>query len=43
MTHPGDTFQPEPGVHACYDELYFQVYKQMYQRWQPLYHAMRAK
>ena len=43
MTHAGETFQPDPKTHARYDELYFGVYKQMYKRLQPLYHAMRVK
>jgi sugar (pentulose or hexulose) kinase len=43
MTHPGDTFHPDPRAHARYDELYFRVYKQMYKRLQPLYRAMQAK
>jgi sugar (pentulose or hexulose) kinase len=43
MTHTGDTFQPDLKTHARYDELYFGVYKQMYKRLQPLYHAMQPK
>jgi len=43
MTHTGETFQPDAKTHARYDELYYGVYKQMYKRLQPLYHAMQPK
>jgi sugar (pentulose or hexulose) kinase len=43
MTHPGDSFEPDLKVHARYDDLYHGVYKQMYKRFQPLYHAMRKR
>ncbi|MFH2102039.1 MAG: FGGY-family carbohydrate kinase [Chloroflexota bacterium] len=42
MTRPGDTFEPDPSIHARYDELYQGVYKQMYKRLQPLYQKMKA-
>ena len=41
MTRPGETFEPDPQVHARYDELYHGVYKQMYKQLQPLYKNMR--
>lgn len=37
MTQPGDTFEPDPATHRCYDQLYRLVYKQMYGRLKPLY------
>jgi sugar (pentulose or hexulose) kinase len=42
MTRSGDVFEPSPSTQACYDDLYNNVYKQMYSRLQPLYKAMRA-
>jgi hypothetical protein len=41
MTHPGDSFEPDPGMHDRYDGLYHNVYKEMYKRLQPLYRSMR--
>jgi sugar (pentulose or hexulose) kinase len=41
MTHLGDTFQPDAGAHAIYDELYRNVYCKMYDRLKPLYEAIR--
>jgi sugar (pentulose or hexulose) kinase len=41
MTHLGDAFQPDPAAHQIYDELYQQVYLQMYQRLKPLYEKIR--
>ena len=42
MTHPGDTFEPNPQVHKIYDQLYRQVYLKMYDRLKPLYKKMRG-
>jgi sugar (pentulose or hexulose) kinase len=41
MTRIRDTFEPDAKTHARYDELYHQVYLEMYKRLQPLYEAMR--
>ncbi len=41
MTHLGDTFAPDPKTHAVYNQLYREVYLQMYKRLQPLYRAIR--
>jgi sugar (pentulose or hexulose) kinase len=41
MTRLGDQFEPDPRVHAVYDELYTEVYLKMYDRLKPLYQAMR--
>jgi sugar (pentulose or hexulose) kinase len=41
MTRRGETFDPDPKTHALYDDLYRNVYTQMYKRLQPLYQAMR--
>jgi sugar (pentulose or hexulose) kinase len=41
MTHPGQTFEPDAQAHAVYDQLYQEVYRQMYARLRPLYEAMR--
>ena len=43
MTRVRDIFEPEAKVHERYDELYHNVYKQMYKRLQPLYKVMRKK
>lgn len=43
MTRTSQVFEPEANTHARYDDLYHNVYKQMYRRLQPLYHAMRRK
>jgi sugar (pentulose or hexulose) kinase len=40
MTHLGETFEPDMGVHQLYDHLYHEVYRQMYPRLQPLYHSL---
>ncbi len=40
MTHLGDTFEPDPRVHAVYEELYQQVYLRMYRQLKPLYEAL---
>ncbi len=37
MTHPGDTFEPNPTAHKVYDELFNNVYLKMYHQLQPLY------
>ncbi len=41
MTHPGETFVPNPATREIYDELYRQVYVQMYDRLKPLYQRIR--
>ena len=41
MTHIGDTFIPDLGVHDIYQELYQKVYLRMYDRLQPFYKAMQ--
>jgi len=41
MTHPGDTFTPNPATQATYDALYRQVYQRMYARLRPLYEQIR--
>jgi len=41
MTHLGDTFDPDPGVHEIYEGLYRQVYRRMYGRLKPLYERIR--
>jgi sugar (pentulose or hexulose) kinase len=41
MTHLGETFEPDMSVHRTYDYLYDNVYRQMYPRLKPLYHAIR--
>jgi sugar (pentulose or hexulose) kinase len=41
MTRTRDTFEPDPGAHALYTELYEGVYKPMYKRLEPLYRAIR--
>ncbi len=41
MTHPGQTFQPNPQAQAIYDQLYHRVYRQMYKRLKPLYRAIQ--
>jgi sugar (pentulose or hexulose) kinase len=37
MTRVGRVFEPDPGTHRLYDELYRRVYSQMYGRLKPLY------
>ena len=41
MTRPGQVFEPRPAVQALYNDLYQQVYLQMYQRLRPLYERIR--
>jgi sugar (pentulose or hexulose) kinase len=41
MTHLGRTFEPDAAAHRTYDDLYRQVYLQMYDRLRPLYESMR--
>ncbi len=41
MTRLGDTFEPDPRTHAIYEELYRNVYGQMYGRLKPLYERIR--
>jgi sugar (pentulose or hexulose) kinase len=41
MTHLGDQFEPEPKAHRIYDEIYHNVYLQMYPRLSPLYHRLK--
>jgi sugar (pentulose or hexulose) kinase len=41
MTHLGRTFEPDAAAHRVYDDLYRQVYLQMYDRLRPLYESMR--
>jgi sugar (pentulose or hexulose) kinase len=41
MTRIRDQFEPDPRVHAVYDELYHEVYLKMYARLRPLYQAIR--
>jgi len=43
MTRIRDQFDPDPRVHAVYDELYKGVYLKMYDRLKPLYQAMRKR
>jgi ribulose kinase len=40
MTRVRDIFEPDVKVHERYDDLYHNVYKQMYKRLQPLYKVM---
>jgi sugar (pentulose or hexulose) kinase len=41
MSHPGETFEPDPKAHALYDQLYRNAYRKMYARLKPLYQAIR--
>lgn len=41
MTRLGDTFEPDLKKHRIYDDLYANVYSQMYKRLKPLYQAIR--
>lgn len=41
MTRPGKVFTPRPDAVRTYDALYRRVYRPMYGRLQPLYHAIR--
>ena len=40
MTHIGESFTPDPGRHAIYEELYQRIYLHMYARLQPLYEEL---
>ncbi len=40
MTRVRDTFEPDEKIHARYDELYYGVYRKMYNRLKPLYQFM---
>jgi sugar (pentulose or hexulose) kinase len=40
MTRLGRTFEPDAAAHRTYDDLYRQVYLQMYDRLRPLYESM---
>lgn len=40
MTHPGESFEPEPAAHRIYEQLYREVYCKMYGRLSPLYRAI---
>ncbi|HOV07290.1 MAG TPA: FGGY-family carbohydrate kinase [Anaerolineaceae bacterium] len=42
MTHPGETFEPNPENHRLYNDLYNRVYLQMYHKLKPLYDEIRA-
>lgn len=41
MTRVGAVYDPDPRVHALYDELYERVYRRMYGRLRPLYEEIR--
>lgn len=41
MTRPGARFEPDAARHALYDRLYNEVYLHIYERLQPLYHAIQ--
>ncbi|ADV68756.1 FGGY-family carbohydrate kinase [Deinococcus maricopensis] len=41
MTRPGRTFTPSADTAELYDGLYHRVYRRMYGRLKPLYHAIR--
>jgi sugar (pentulose or hexulose) kinase len=41
MTRHGDSFEPDPKAHQIYDQLYRDVYLQMYKHLQPLYNRIR--
>ena len=40
MAHLGETFEPDPNLHAMYSELYERVYSRMYKQLKPLYHEI---
>lgn len=42
MTHPGETFTPNAKHHATYDQLYREIYLQMYKQLQPFYRKIKA-
>jgi len=41
MTRSGETFEPDRQAQTIYDDLYRNVYGQMYARLKPLYEAIR--
>jgi sugar (pentulose or hexulose) kinase len=41
MTRVRDHFEPDPRVHAVYEQLYREVYLKLYPRLRPLYQAIR--
>jgi sugar (pentulose or hexulose) kinase len=41
MTHPGESFDPDPHAHHVYRELYERVYYRMYKRLKPFYNEIR--
>lgn len=41
MTRIRDVFEPDPQIHAIYNDLYEKVYKRMYRQLQPLYQEIR--
>lgn len=41
MTRIGAVYEPDLKAHACYDALYRQVYRKMYNRLKPLYQRIR--
>ena len=41
MTKLGDTFEPNPNVHALYQDIYEHIYLKMYHRLQPLYEELQ--
>ena len=41
MIRVAEVRDPDPAVHARYDELYRSVYRPMYERLQPLYRELR--
>ncbi len=43
MTRLRDTFEPDAKTHARYDELYYGVYRKLYNRLKPLYHFLAAR
>jgi sugar (pentulose or hexulose) kinase len=40
MTHLGDLFEPDPGNHRLYDELFSRIYRHMYRQLLPLYEEL---
>jgi sugar (pentulose or hexulose) kinase len=40
MTRVRDTFEPDAKIHARYDDLFYGVYRKMYNRLKPLYQLM---
>jgi len=42
MTHIGAVFEPNPAAHEIYDQLYNEVYLQMYKKLKPLYERIRS-